>query len=101
VARWTWRFVNNVALVVPGQGIDTSSKNPAAQLQLNVLAAVAEFERSIIVERVNSGLAAARAKGVRLGRPPTLIPYEVKGTHGPRHREGVGNSILVSIQVDQ
>jgi putative DNA-invertase from lambdoid prophage Rac len=34
--------------------------------------AVAEFERSIIRERVNSGLAAARAKGVRLGRPPKL-----------------------------
>ena len=63
---------HNVALVVPGQGIDTSSANPAAKLQLNILCAVAEFERSIIVERVNAGLAAAKAKGVRLGRPPTL-----------------------------
>ena len=34
--------------------------------------AVAEFERAIIRERVNSGLAAAKAKGVRLGRPKTL-----------------------------
>jgi hypothetical protein len=75
VARWTWRSLNNVALVAPGQGIGTSAKNPAAQLQLNVLTAVAELERSIVVERVNSGLAIARAKGVRLGRPPTLIPY--------------------------
>ena len=63
---------HNVALVVPGQGIDTSAENPAAKLQLNILCAVAEFERSIIVERVNAGLAAAKAKGVRLGRPPTL-----------------------------
>ena len=63
---------HNVALVVPGQGIDTSSANPAAKLQLNILCAVAEFERSIIVERVNAGLAAAKARGVRLGRPPRL-----------------------------
>ena len=34
--------------------------------------AVAEFEREIIKERVNSGLAAARANGVVLGRPASL-----------------------------
>jgi DNA invertase Pin-like site-specific DNA recombinase len=33
--------------------------------------AVAEFERGIIRERVNAGLAAARQRGVRLGRPAT------------------------------
>lgn len=61
-----------VALVIPAQGIDTSASNPASQLQLNILCAVAEFEREIIRERVNSGLRAARARGVRLGRPITL-----------------------------
>src|SRR4029077_7816269 len=61
---------HNVALVVPSQGIDTSASNPAARLQLNVLCAVAEFEREVIRERVNAGLAVAKAKGVRLGRPP-------------------------------
>ena len=63
---------NRVALVVPQQGIDTSATNPAAQLQLNILMAVAEFEREIIRERVNAGLRAARARGKRLGRPATL-----------------------------
>lgn len=63
---------NNVALVVPSQGIDTSSSNPAARLQLNILCAVAEFEREIIRERVNAGLAAAKARGVKLGRPATV-----------------------------
>jgi len=58
-----------VALVVPSQGIDTSNANPAAMLQINVLAAVAQFEREIITERVNAGIAAARQRGVRLGRP--------------------------------
>ena len=36
------------------------------------LSAVAEFEREIIRERVNAGLAVAKKKGVRLGRPATL-----------------------------
>jgi DNA invertase Pin-like site-specific DNA recombinase len=63
---------HNVALVVPEQGIDTSSSNSAARLQFNVLCAVAEFEREIIRERVNDGIAAAKARGVRFGRPATL-----------------------------
>lgn len=60
---------HRVALVVPSQGIDTSNANPAAMLQINVLAAVAQFEREIITERVNAGLRAAKERGVRLGRP--------------------------------
>ena len=72
---------HRVALVVPQQGIDTSASNPAAQLQLNILMAVAEFEREIIRERVNAGLRAARARGKRLGRPSTLEE------HLPRVRE--------------
>src|SRR6266700_364215 len=63
---------HRVALVIPAQGIDTSASNPASQLQLNILMAVAEFEREIIRERVNSGLRAARARGAILGRPSTL-----------------------------
>ena len=39
---------------------------------MHVLAAVAEFERSVICERINAGLAAARERGTRLGRPRTL-----------------------------
>lgn len=57
-------------LVVPSQGIDTVDRdNPAARLQLNVLMAVAEFERSIIRERTNAGIAAAKARGRIGGRP--------------------------------
>ncbi len=59
-------------MVVPAQGIDTSEGNPAGKLQLHILCAVAEFEREIIRERVNAGLAAAKKKGVRFGRPATL-----------------------------
>ncbi len=39
---------------------------------MNVLMAVAEFERDVIVERINAGLAAARERGAKFGRPRTL-----------------------------
>lgn len=58
----------NVDLYLHGQAIDTTT--PAGKLMFHMLAAVAEFERDIIVERVNAGLARARAQGKRLGRPP-------------------------------
>jgi DNA invertase Pin-like site-specific DNA recombinase len=64
-----------VALICTSQGIDTSLNNPAAQLQLHVLMAVAEFERSIIRERVCAGVAAAKARGQKLGRPEILTRY--------------------------
>ena len=65
---------HGVALVCPGQGIDTSKANPAGRLQMHVLAAVAEFERSLIIERTNAGLAAAKARGVKLGKPSKRLP---------------------------
>ena len=65
-------MVVSVPLVCSSQGIDTSGNNPRGKFQLDVLKAVCEFERNLIRDRVNSGLAAARARGVRLGRPKTL-----------------------------
>lgn len=50
------------------QAIDTTS--PGGMLLFQIMAAFAEFERSLTVERVRAGLEAARAKGKRLGRPP-------------------------------
>ncbi len=49
------------------EGVDTST--PAGKMIFTVLGAVAELERSLIVERVKAGLRNARAKGKRLGRP--------------------------------
>lgn len=42
----------------------------AGRTMLNMLATLAEYERELIVERVNAGIAAARARGTRFGRPP-------------------------------
>jgi DNA invertase Pin-like site-specific DNA recombinase len=47
--------------------LDTST--PAGKMVFTVLGAVAELERSLIVERVRAGLRNARSKGKRLGRP--------------------------------
>jgi DNA invertase Pin-like site-specific DNA recombinase len=61
-----------IPLICSSQGIDTSGNNPCGKFQLDVLKAVCEFERNLIRDRVNSGLAAARARGVKLGRPASL-----------------------------
>ena len=50
------------------QPIDTTS--PSGRLLLNILAAAAEFERELIVNRTEEGLARARAQGKRLAGPP-------------------------------
>jgi putative DNA-invertase from lambdoid prophage Rac len=63
---------HEVALVIPSQLIDTTTTNPMAEMQLGILAVFAQLERSIIVERTRAGLAVARAKGVKFGRPATL-----------------------------
>lgn len=60
---------HRVALIATSQSIDTSNDNPAGRLQMHVLLAVAEFERSLIRERTKAGVAAARARGATLGRP--------------------------------
>jgi len=49
------------------EGVDTSTPN--GRLVFGIFASIAEFERELIRDRVRSGLAAARAKGKRIGRP--------------------------------
>src|SRR5580700_5711230 len=52
---------------------------PAGRLMFQIIGAMAEFERSLITERVRAGMRNARAKGQRIGRPPrTYLPLEVR-----------------------
>ena len=60
---------HGVRFLAVSQNIDTDETNPTARLMLHILAAVAEFERELIRERVASGVANARRQGKRLGRP--------------------------------
>jgi DNA invertase Pin-like site-specific DNA recombinase len=60
-----------IAFVSLAEGIDATT--PAGKLQMHILAAIAEFERARIAERVRAGLARAKAHGQRLGRRPHRI----------------------------
>ena len=80
----------DVALICTTQGIDTSRNNPCGRFQMNVLAAVAEFERDLIRERTVAGLAAARERGKALGRPSARMPDEAGRTLVVEAWEGEG-----------
>jgi DNA invertase Pin-like site-specific DNA recombinase len=54
---------------------DTTS--PAGRMVLTVFAGIAEFERALIAERTGTGRVAARARGVRFGRPPKLTADQI------------------------
>ena len=70
-ASWSMLWKSFVAWVssssVCMKGVDTSTPN--GRLIFGIFASIAEFERELIRDRVRSGLAAARVKGKRLGRP--------------------------------
>jgi DNA invertase Pin-like site-specific DNA recombinase len=60
-----------IAFVSLSEQMDTTT--PTGKMVFTVLGAVAELERSLIVERVKAGLRNARAKGKRLGRPRKVV----------------------------
>ncbi len=62
-----------VRFIAASQGLDTDQTNPTAQLLLHVLAAVAEFERALIRERVAAGIKTARSQGKQIGRPKRVF----------------------------
>ena len=60
----------NVDLYLHQQGIDTTT--PSGKAMFQMMGVFAEFERSMLRERVNAGLARARAEGTQLGRPAEI-----------------------------
>ncbi|MCX5738571.1 MAG: recombinase family protein [Proteobacteria bacterium] len=58
------------------EAIDTSTA--AGKLTFHVFAALAEFEATLVRERTRAGLAAARSRGAKLGRPCCLGPAEIE-----------------------
>jgi DNA invertase Pin-like site-specific DNA recombinase len=60
-----------VAFVSLRDNLDLST--PSGRLMFQVIGAMAQFELALTQERVRSGLAAARARGVTLGRPRTKV----------------------------
>src|SRR5271170_4598243 len=51
---------------------------PHGRLMLTVLGGLAEFERELIRARTGEGRTRAKARGVHMGRPPTLTPHQIK-----------------------
>ena len=52
---------------------------------LTVLGGLAEFERELIRARAGEGRARAKARGVKMGRPPKLTPHQIK--EAPHRRD--------------
>lgn len=63
-------------------GVDLTS--PAGRMTMSVIAAVAEFERDLLVERTQAGLGRARAQGKTLGRPAALSPKDQQDVRDKR-----------------
>src|SRR5580704_8714651 len=66
-----------IRFIATSQGLDTDESNPASKLLMHILAAVAQFERELIRERVSAGMKAARARGTKtgnaIGRPRRVV----------------------------
>ena len=75
-----------VDLYLHQQNIDTST--PSGKAMFQMVGVFAEFERSMIQERVKAGLARARKEGKRLGRPP--VSAEIEGKIRDARKAGQG-----------
>jgi putative DNA-invertase from lambdoid prophage Rac len=69
-------------------GMDLTS--PAGKMTMGVIAAVAEFERDLLIERTQAGLVRAKAEGKSVGRPSALSPKQVESV---RQRLAAGASV--------
>jgi len=79
-----------VDLFLHQQGLDTTT--PGGKAMFQMMGVFAEFERSMIQERVRSGLARARSEGKQLGRPriaPELEKRILDALNKPGRTEGV------------
>jgi DNA invertase Pin-like site-specific DNA recombinase len=64
---------HNVRFLAITQNLDTSHADPAGRFLLHILGAAAEFERSLIKDRVHAGLKQAKKAGKQLGRPKLVF----------------------------
>ena len=77
-----------VGLYLHVQGIDTST--PSGKMLFQMMGVFAEFERTMIQERIHAGLKRAKADGKILGRPKVLTPKQAARIHALR---GTGLSL--------
>ncbi|BBK29682.1 TniR protein [Allostella humosa] len=63
--------------VLTGQGASIDTTRAEGRLIFGIFAALAEFERELIRERTKAGMAAARRRGVKFGRPAKLTAHQL------------------------
>ena len=93
---WDDADAAGVRVIVIDQGIDTST--PPVDCRGTCLAALAEFERELILERTQAGIARARALGKKFGAPrriPESVAREV------RVRRERGESLRIDLPADE
>jgi DNA invertase Pin-like site-specific DNA recombinase len=83
LARSTRDLLNTLAAITArGAGFRSlgdgwaDTTTPHGRLMLTVLSGLAEFERDLIRTRTGEGRARAKARGIKLGRPPKLTPHQ-------------------------
>ena len=66
-----------IRFIATSQGLDTDESNPASKLLMHILAAISQFERELIRERVSAGMKAAQTHGTKtgnaIGRPRRIF----------------------------
>lgn len=68
-------------------GINTNT--PAGEMMFTIMAAVAQMERSLTIERTRAGLEVAKARGRKGGRKPKLTAAQVSQVRKMRHDQGM------------
>src|SRR5580658_10356435 len=64
--------------VLTGHGASIDTTSASGKLVFGIFAALAEFERELIIERTKAGMAAARARGRNGGRPYKMTPAKLR-----------------------
>lgn len=95
LARSTRDLLNTVAAITgKGAGLRSLSDawadttTPHGRLMLTVLGGLAEFERDLIRARTSEGRERAKARGIKLGRPPKLTEHQRREAIRRRDRDG-------------
>ena len=73
----------------------------AGALMVKMLAAVADFERDLIIERTQAGQARARAAGTHMGRPPKTTPNQQRAIRAALTAGATVSSMAASYQVSR
>ena len=100
----TWRVS-----VIAMNGLTFDLSTPHGRMMATIIAGIAELERELIQERIRSGIAAAKARGKRLGRQPGAVIGDFDDEHSALTHSGkrqsvracfdriVGNSTILNV----